>query len=665
MKKVGNLYKKAKKHFDELGFMGGLRWLLFAIRFRTIMFVTGKGAAKTNKEGNINEKKQKGDFLRKDSPDIYVFSMIPYYDIGGGQRPAQITKAMNLLGYRMHYIFGMHTSESVIFDMEIPTIIHRYINDYSDIDFENNIKKDDIVIVDFPYSKFIPYIEKAKKKGAKIVYENIDNWETSLGNNLFVKDDLYEVLKLADLLVGTASFLVDQLKSYCKELKIKKPIIYNPNAVNDTLFNPKQHFDKPEDFVAGEKTLIYYGSLWGDWFDWDLLYGIAKAFPNYSFLLIGEKENIRAITAKAPKNVHFLGIKHQSTLPAYLEYSDYAIIPFKVDKIGEAVSPLKIFEYISMNKYVMTTSMPEVTQYPNTFCGDTIKEWSAFLKKKNHKVDVSKRDLFIDDNNWFSRCNDILKVVGLGKKKFNKKISIIILNHNNRNCILECVDSVLRHSNGYNVEVIVVDNASTDDSVKILQKQFGKRIKIIKNSKNGCSSGRNLGVKESTGKYLMFLDSDQFVNHDNWMDSFVELLTSNNDVGAIGWAAGWIKKNKYGFSPTVDEYPYRSMPANMLARTDIDYLGSGGLFLNKKIFNEIGGFDEVFDPTCYEDTDFSYAIKNAGYKLMYSPYLGVIHVPHQTTNNKELSHETLIEKHRKKFIEKWKEKNSSLLKGNE
>ena len=57
-------------------------------------------------------------------------------------------------------------------------------------------------------------------------------------------------------------------------------------------------YEIPEDFIMGEKTLIYYGSLWGEWFDWDLLFGTAKKFPKYSFLIIGEKENILHIVKR-------------------------------------------------------------------------------------------------------------------------------------------------------------------------------------------------------------------------------------------------------------------------------------------------------------------------------------------------------------------------------
>jgi glycosyltransferase involved in cell wall biosynthesis len=61
-----------------------------------------------------------------------------------------------------------------------------------------------------------------------------------------------------------------------------------------------------------------------------------------------------------PENIHFLGLKKQIDLPSYLYYSDYAILPFKTDEIGKYVSPLKLFEYIAMNKPVISTMLDDI-----------------------------------------------------------------------------------------------------------------------------------------------------------------------------------------------------------------------------------------------------------------------------------------------------------------
>ncbi len=660
MTRVIRYADKLRGHYAELGPVHGTVWFLRAVRFRTMMKMEKVLKINLRRAGNVNTNKTLKGHLPKTGRQVFIFASIPYYDIGGGQRAAQLAKTLNLFGFRVHYIYSNHCAESKIHRMEIPTLTHKFIDDYTETAFGKLIDADDLVIVEFPNKKFLPFLRIAKTAGAKIVYENIDNWETSLGATMFERKNLNQILKLADLLVGTAEFLVEQLKGYCRELKLAVPIIYSPNAVDDVLFAPKIERELPEDFVKGEKTLLYYGSLWGEWFDWDLLFGVAKAFPKYSILLIGEKENIRQIVDKAPKNVHFLGTKKQADLPAYLQYCDYSLIPFKVDKIGKAVSPLKIFEYISMNTMVLSTSLPEVTKYPNTLCGDTVAEWCRLLKQE-HNVDESARNRFMDSNIWYSRCAQILRELGEKPQSLDDKLSVVVLNHNNADCICECIDSLMRHSAGMDCEIIVVDNDSTDGSYEILKQKYAKKIRLIKNKQNGCSSGRNLGAKAAKGKYLLFLDSDQFIKHDYWLDQFVQLI-ERDEVGAIGWAAGWVGKKGSIEAPIVDYYPYRAMRADMLSRWDVDYLGSGGMLLRRAVFDEIGGFDERFDPTCYEDTDLSFAIRNKNYQIHYCPYLGVFHLPHQTTNGGELNHKELLERHRELFLAKWREISPQLFK---
>ena len=84
------------------------------------------------------------------------------------------------------------------------------------------------------------------------------------------------------------------------------------------------------------------------------------------------------------------------------------------------------------------------------------------------------------------------------------------------------------------------------------------------------------------------------------------------------------------------------------------------MFVQKDVLDKIGGFDEQFDPTCFEDTDISFAIRNLGLKIFYSPYLGVYHLPHQTTHGGDIDHDTIIEKHRSLFTKKWKKINPDL-----
>ena len=75
----------------------------------------------------------------------------------------------------------------------------------------------------------------------------------------------------------------------------------------------------------------------------------------------------------------------------------------------------------------------------------------------------------------------------------------------------------------------------------------------------------------------------------------------------------------------------------------------------------MGGFDEAYDPTCFEDTDLSLKIRNAGYELAYCPYMSIMHLPHQTTNSGTESHKKLMSRNGAYFADKWKKSNPKLL----
>ena len=669
---MGRIRKYSIKIYEKtqsLGYVRTAKWAVVAAA-RKVKRKVRPVSHRIALEGNLsNDSIDKDTMIAKNGRKVFIFSLIPYYDIGGGQRPAQLSKAFNKMGYSVYYLFGIHSSESKLFHIEIPTVMHRNIDGITAVDFAKLVTEDDLVIFDFPYYKFIPFLDIAEEVNAKIIYENIDNWETSLGGEFFERTALKNMLRKADILVGTAKPLVKQLEDYLKEYKIEassKKILYSANAVDADIFEPRVKHDKPADLVTGEKTLIYYGSLWGEWFDWDLVFGVAEKHPTYSIILIGDDKPILDYVAKAPDNVHFLGLKKQIDLPPYLEHSDIALIPFKVDKIGEYVSPLKIFEYIAMGKTVLSTSLPDIVGYPNTYTGDTVASWDKILRDiRDKSVDERASKEFTAHNTWFSRGTDMLDVAYPERAErcdepFYDNISVVVLNYNNESVIFDCVDDLMHYNDRYKCEIIVVDNQSRDGSFERLKSKYGKKIKLIRNVKNGCSSGRNLGVKKSTKDYILFLDSDQFVLHKYWLDVFID-IKSRRDVDVVGWAAGWLKKELDGYSRTVLDYPYNYMPANIIARKDIDYIGSGGMLLSKSDFNKIKGFDEKYDPTCFEDTDISMSLRHAGLNVYYSPYLGAKHIAHQTTNSGSTGHQKLFDEREKYFYEKWNKLNPELL----
>ena len=651
--------KKLKDYFSE----NGLKETIKKVYRYTSFKLKVKNPSKSNMAYKLS-KKEKRDIKIKTQKKVYIFTNIPYFDVGGGQRAAQLAKTFNSMGYLVEYYYAFNSSETAKHSMLLPVTVHKKINKIDRGKFKDSVTDKDIFIFEAPMEMFLPYLEISKNNKCKIIYENIDNWETSLGNMFFSENALKQFLEKSTILVGTSKLLVEQIKEYLEKYKIEnKKVLYLPNAVDSSLFEPRKMHEEPKDLIKGEKTLLYYGSLWGTWFDWELLKQVADSNKNISINLIGDYAGIIDIRKEMPENVHFLGLKKQTDLPSYLYYSDYAILPFKSDEIGKYVSPLKLFEYIAMNKPVISTMLDDIVNYDNVYCSNDSKDWIKWVNEEI-KFDIEKRNDFILKNDWYARCSkliDNLENDGKCLKEFYDNISIIILNYNNKNIIENCINSILKFNERYNTEIIVVDNQSTDGSYELLKEKYKDKIKLYQNTKNGCSSGRNLGVSKTDKKYIMFLDSDQWILHKYWLEPYIEILAKDKNVGALGWAAGWFNKDGYSYH-VVDSFPYKYMPPIGLYRCDIGYLGTGGMILKKDLFDKLEGFDLYYEPTCYEDTDLSLKIRNNGQELAYTTYLGVGHLPHQTTKSGTKEHDSLIKSKGDYFISKWKKINPKLLK---
>lgn len=181
-----------------------------------------------------------------------------------------------------------------------------------------------------------------------------------------------------------------------------------------------------------------------------------------------------------------------------------------------------------------------------------------------------------------------------------EKISVIIPNYNYGRFIRDAIESVL--SQTYQpIEIIVVDDGSTDDSVKVVE-TFGGKIKLIKQQNGGVGKARNTGAKNSTGDFLAFLDAD-----DIWFPEKLEkqiVLFSNESVGYV--SCGMREFNTEG--KTIDHHIplLKGWTTKNMLLFDAPTAASGSAFIVKKeIFEKVGGFDENPELHPSEDWDFA------------------------------------------------------------
>ena len=211
-------------------------------------------------------------------------------------------------------------------------------------------------------------------------------------------------------------------------------------------------------------------------------------------------------------------------------------------------------------------------------------------------------------------------------------VSIIILNWNGMEHLEVCLKSALAQ-NYDNLEVIVVDNGSTDGSIEYIRKEFQGRVKLIVNSENvGFAKGNNIGFENSSGKYVIALNNDTEVDS-NWVRSMVEVAEDNCDVGMLA------SKILSFFNRTeidcVGHLIYPDGLSRGRGRGEIDqgqydsidevvFPSGCAAFYRKEMLDEIGYFDDEFF-IYVEDTDLGMRGRLAGWKCLYVPNAVIYH----------------------------------------
>ena len=207
-------------------------------------------------------------------------------------------------------------------------------------------------------------------------------------------------------------------------------------------------------------------------------------------------------------------------------------------------------------------------------------------------------------------------------------ISIIILNYNGKDFLKSCLDSVLL-SSFRNYEVIIVDNASTDGSRAFLEENYGliENLTIIKKGKNyGVPEGRNIGLKQARGEYVIFLDNDTIVDK-NWIEGFLEVFSKDEKI-AVAQAKLLSLSEKDRFDHAGDFLtPFgflveRSNGAKDIGQfnrvEDIFNAKGAATMIKSRVFRELGVYDDSYF-MYLEETDFCWRAWLAGYRVVFAP----------------------------------------------
>lgn len=276
-------------------------------------------------------------------------------------------------------------------------------------------------------------VKKYVDNGFKLLYEYIDDLNPVLAGTKELPENVKKIHEYVckniqnALVVTSADKLFEDIST---KRKSEENIVLSSNGVEYNHFakvkKDKQVLSKKYQTIIDQKKPIigYYGAL-ASWFDYDLVKKLAEKRPDINIVLIGIKYDNSFDESKIDdiQNVHYIGPVNYNDLPKYAIFFDVCTIPFVLNDITVATNPLKAFEYMALEKPIITTAMKECKKYKSIFIANDAEEFidltdkALKINKKNNKdyYELLKKEAL--DNTWNKKAEEIMYLL---KKEENK-----------------------------------------------------------------------------------------------------------------------------------------------------------------------------------------------------------------------------------------------------
>jgi glycosyltransferase involved in cell wall biosynthesis len=229
------------------------------------------------------------------------------------------------------------------------------------------------------------------------------------------------IVKNADLVFTSAELLANRLS----QENSKTYLI--PNGVDEEFISEGNEISKPKDMPSGR--IVGYHGVIADWFDFDLMYEVAKKLENEKVILLGRqfvsfnKEKFKKLTSLA--NVEYLGEKPYNDLLKYVAHFDVGIIPRVSSAFTKAINPKKFYEYLAFGKPIVATMMPELERYEAEGILVRASDVNSFVSSLKKMIDFSNNSEFkkkrlelAKENTWQKRYEEINKLI---QEQFKKE----------------------------------------------------------------------------------------------------------------------------------------------------------------------------------------------------------------------------------------------------
>ena len=240
-------------------------------------------------------------------------------------------------------------------------------------------------------------------------------------------------------------------------------------------------------------------------------------------------------------------------------------------------------------------------------------------------------------------------------------ISVVIPVHGECHLTLRCLKSLSDLSDRQSFEVILVDDASTDESSHVLPEILG--IRYFRNDQNqGFLLSCNRGAAHAQGRHILLLNNDALLV-DGAIDALAGTFELHHNVGLVGaklyfedgslqeaggivWSDGSAMNFGRGDDPRKPEYNYVR---------DVDYCSGAAIMMPTALWQQLGGFDSHYERAYYEDTDLAFRVREAGLRVLYQPFAKVVHTEGATSGTDPSKGEKRFQaENRQRFLQRWR-----------
>lgn len=221
-------------------------------------------------------------------------------------------------------------------------------------------------------------------------------------------------------------------------------------------------------------------------------------------------------------------------------------------------------------------------------------------------------------------------------------VTIVIPNWNGRVMLSECLHSIFKHTEYPSFQVVVIDNGSSDGSVREVETQWPE-VELLRNDTNvGYGPANNQAFARYEAEYYLLLNNDTEITQSGWLINFVNFALRNDSAvtgcklvygdGRLQHGGGLVRP---GWSPTV-QLNAQNIDNHRIDVNDVwkpDYVTGAAFLIRQDVIEETGGFDEAFSPAYFEETDLCFRAKEAGYSVYYTPVPTIVHHESQSSGS--------------------------------